>query len=106
MIYSEKWRAYSKTAVCPYWLSAQGYKKTVEDIGFKTVVFDISSGRAAYNDLEHFKDYIRGWLPCMLPLPKSLEEEFLNDVAAFTKRDYGANDLEIPYKQITLYLEK
>lgn len=64
--------------------------------------------RADYRDAQHLKDYVRGWLPCLLPITEELQDDFLSDLTEVAADLYGSKDgslISIPYDKVVMYLE-
>lgn len=109
VIYSEKWLQYAPQSACEHWITSEGYQDIVKQLPLNVLYMHTSRAKADYQDTAHFKDYVKGWLPCLLPLPMELQEDFLDDLGVCAHSLYGSDTevgFTIPYDKIIMYLEK
>ncbi|KAF3361784.1 Uncharacterized protein PHSC3_001674 [Chlamydiales bacterium STE3] len=104
-----KWRNYFANNSRPYhFLNEEDYKKIVKELGLKIVNIETSSHVAKFKGKKGFEDYVRGWLPFLIDLPKSLHEEFLEEIGnkslEFVPLDREGY-VNHPYQKILLILE-
>jgi len=109
VIHSSKWLQHSDSSACRYWLTSEQYELIISKLKLKKLFLKTYREIAIYQNENHFKDYVKGWLPCLITLPENLHDEFLTDLAIFAHQRYGKHDqegFEIPYDKIVMYLEK
>jgi trans-aconitate methyltransferase len=109
VIYSQRWSRYAEGAACDFWLTSEDYAALVQDLGLEPLLFQTDQALAEYKDQQDYRDYVRGWLPCLVGIPEDLQEDFLNDLSAHAHALYaedGQEKFSIPYAKIALYLEK
>lgn len=96
-------------SICPTMLTTEEYTDLAMKCGFKVLCADtfIEAPRSYANKGE-FKEYVNGWLPCLLPAPQDILVEYLESVANLAWNRYQNSDgsANIPYKKLYLYLEK
>lgn len=58
-------------------LTISDYYLALTQSGLDITTFEVKNMTASYSSNKEIKDFIRGWLHCFVPLPKELEESFL-----------------------------
>lgn len=109
IIYSEKWRPYADSSACRHWVSSERYAEVISALNLKKHHLKTSREVIFYRDEEHFTNQVKGWLPCLIDLPKHLQKEFLADLTSQVRCNYGKPNqpgFEVIYGKIVLYLEK
>lgn len=109
VIYRPKWQKYAGSSACQHWVSSEEYKRIAHDLKLKEIYLHTSHENASYQDKNHFKEYVKGWLPCLISIPENLHEDFLDDLAIHAEDKYGEvgkTEFSIPYDKIVMYLEK
>ena len=109
VIYSPKWAAYADAAVCKHWVPAEKYPEIAQELGLRELYLETLSEVAFYKDKQDFKDYVKGWLPCLISIPEELQEAFLEDIAVNAQQQYGTEGepgFGLPYNKIVMYWEK
>lgn len=109
VIHSKKWLQYSNSSACKHWLTSDQYQLIISKQKLRKLFFKTYREVAVYQNEGQFKDYVKGWLPCLITLPENLQEEFLTELAYCARQCYGKFDqegFEIPYDKIVMYLER
>lgn len=102
-----KWAPYAHLAATNTILTTDGYKDILIKAGFKIDTCSTKEECAIYSNASELSDYIKGWLPCYLPLPAELLDEFLGCVIKTAIRLFGQKKpLEIPFLKLTICAEK
>lgn len=107
VVHSEKWSSYAHTQ--GYKTSFEEYKQLATEKGLKVCYAQCFREMSSYENLQELKDYVKGWLPCLISLPESLQDEFLTDLALLAKERCGnpqSEQIDIPYNKVVMYLEK
>lgn len=104
-----KWKKYFDKNRRPYhFLNEENYKKIAADLGLKILHIQTSSHIAKFKGKKGFEDYVRGWLPFLIDLPKSLHDEFLEEIGD-KSLEYVPLDTEgfvnHPYDKIIIIFE-
>jgi len=77
----DRWRSYFTENPRPYhFLSEAQYRKSLPEIGLKVVQFETASHMTKFVGKKGVEEYIRGWLPLLIYLPKELHDQFLEEV--------------------------
>lgn len=104
-----KFSEWYNLSICPTMLTTEEYINLATKLGFKVLSADtfIEAPRS-YANKEEFKDYVNGWLPCLLPASKDVLADYLDSVANLAWDRYKNSDgsANLPYKKLHLYLEK
>lgn len=88
-------------------LSSEEYKNVLLSHGFELEEFCSKWKFSRYEDKEALKGYLRGWLNCYVPLPKELEEEFLEQAANESLLvSTNPNEIVLPYQVLTIRARK
>ncbi len=74
VIDSPKWQKYADLSACKHWVSSEEYKRIAHDLKVKEIYLQTFHESATYQDKNHFKDYIKVCLPCLIPLPEGLQK--------------------------------
>lgn len=85
------------------------YRAIIEKIGFKESKMIVKPRIASYETPSLLKDYIRGWLPSLIPLPSHLQEPFLDHVASLAPSysiDKGDGQIHLCYATIEISLTR
>lgn len=110
IVYQEKWKRYFEHDLQPHSLvDAPHYEALLKAVDLKILSIETTSHMAKFVGKKGFEDYVRGWLPFLLDLPKHLHHEFLEEI--------GAQSLELapvesdgfvyhPYEKIVIYVER
>lgn len=108
--HSKKWKHFFEIDPQPYqFLDAVQYKLLLLDIDLKILKIEMTSHVAKFVGKQGFEDYVKGWLPFLLYLPKHLHQEFLDEI--------GTKSLELtpieadgfvyhPYEEILIYAQR
>lgn len=86
-------------------LPTQDYKKILENLGFFIESCSLHNHLASYHSQQELIDYIKGWLHCFVPLPKNLENLFLNQACQIASARYlsvSSQKIHIPYSKLTI----
>lgn len=76
-----KWNKYFRHNPRPYhFLNEDDYKKAARELGLKITFIETSEHVAKFKGKKGFEDYVRGWLPFLIDLPKSLHDKFLEEI--------------------------
>lgn len=105
----KKWENHALLSACSHWISSSGYRALIKRLGLEESFLKIEDEPIPYESEKHFKEYVKGWLPCLIPLKKELQGEFLDELAAYAKEQFGCCGNEgfaIPSKKIVMYLKK
>lgn len=105
----QKWKQYFVKNPRPYhFLKEEDYKKILAKLGLKILYIKTSSHIAKFKGKKGFEDYVRGWLPFLLDLPRSLHDEFLEEIGD-KSLEFVPLDTEgyvnHPYEKIVIVLE-
>lgn len=108
VLQQSSWQNYFSHSVCPHWLTSELYTERVKSIGFHCLRVETLDGTVTYEHPEAFKNYVNGWLPCLLDASASVLSDYLDEVTQLVWKRYGAaqKDVIVPYKKLHLYLEK
>lgn len=109
VIHSKKWKEHSDSSACKYWITSDEYQQIASRLNLKKLFLRTYEEVAIYRDENHFMDYVKGWLPCLITLPENLQQDFLKDLASHARQCYGTveqKEFKIPYYKIVMYLEK
>lgn len=106
---SPKWKKYFMKNPRPYhFLNEDDYKRITTELGLKILHIETSSHVAKFKEKKGFEDYVRGWLPFLIDLPKSLHDQFLEEIGnkslEFIPIDNEGN-VNHPYEKIFIILE-
>lgn len=102
------WQSYFSQSICSHWLTSESYIQCVKSIGFRCLRIETLDGTVVYENQEVFKNYVNGWLPCLLNVSSSVLLDYLDEVTQLVWKRYGTRKKEVivPYKKLHLYLEK
>ncbi len=99
----EEWSRFSSLSAKSTILPALEYKALIEKCGFTIDTFSLEKKIATYHSKEHLMAYIKGWLPCYLPLPSLLEEAFLHSAAANALFfSLSKEEIQLPYYRLII----
>lgn len=107
-INTKKYQQYAASSICHYWISTDRYRQIIDELGLKVLHFNSSKEAAHYKGIEHFKDYVKGWIACFVSLPDHLEEKYLIDLAIHALEKYGKKGrigFSIPYQKAIFYVQ-
>ena len=97
-----KWRKLLSISPISSWFSSDGYQTLALKNNFETLFFKSEECIASYNDRQALKDYINGWLSCLVPIPKQEQTRFLTDVLNYAQEHFkNDNSIDIPYTKLT-----
>lgn len=104
-----KWKKYFEKNPRPYhFLNEEDYKRITAELGLKILHIQTSSHIAKFKGKKGFEDYVRGWLPFLIDLPKLHHDEFLEEIGdkslEFVPLD-AEGYVNHPYEKIILILE-
>lgn len=107
---SLKWKKYFEKNLRPYhFLKEDDYKRITTELGFKILHIETSSHIAKFKGKKGFEDYVRGWLPFLIDLPKPFHDQFLEEIGdkslEFVPIDDEGN-VNHPYEKIFIILER
>lgn len=106
---SSKWKKYFEKNPRPYhFLNEDEYKKITTELGLKILHIETSSHIAKFKGKKGFEDYVRGWLPFLIDLPKSFHEQFLEEIGDKSLEFIPVDDegnVNHPYEKIFIILE-
>lgn len=78
---SDKWQTFFKDDPRPYqFFNEQQYRELLPKVGLKILTLETTSHMAKFVGKKGFEDYVRGWLPFLIALPKHLHDEFLDEI--------------------------
>jgi hypothetical protein len=89
-------------------LDAKHYKRVTADLGLKILHIEASLHIAKFKGKKGFEDYVRGWLPFLIDLPKRLHDEFLEEIGDKSLECVSLDAegyVNHPYEKIVLVLE-
>lgn len=89
--------------------SIEEYQIFVEEKKFSDYKINVDARIASYDGPTELRNYVRGWLPSLLPLPPTLKEPFLDEVVAASSTyriEKADNKIHIPFNLITICLKK
>ena len=98
---SDKWKHRAANSVFQNWLSEQEYKDAFVKSGFELSLSEAKFETIKYSNNEEFKDYVKGWIPCLLKANQEEQSEFVDDVFALASNDRG--EVIIEYKKLMMY---
>jgi ubiquinone/menaquinone biosynthesis C-methylase UbiE len=76
-----KWSGYFKENPRPYhFFSAKEYERLLPELGLEITQFEILSHVEKFEGKKGYENYVRGWLPFLIYLPKQLHDEFLDEI--------------------------
>lgn len=90
-------------------LSPNQYKRIFEINELKMPLFEIENTTFFYEDLDDFKNYVRGWLVCYAPLTEHQQEQFLNALCEkVCKKGYFVpkTPVTIPHQTLKIIAKK
>lgn len=97
-----KWRKFLSISPVSTWFSSDGYKSLALDNNFETLFFKSEECIASYNDRQALRDYVKGWLSCLIPIPKQEQTQFLTDVLEYAQERFKNNNvINIAYTKLT-----
>lgn len=77
----QKWKPFFEEDPKPYhFLNEDQYKSLLGMVGLKIIHIETTSHVTQFLGKKGFEDYVRGWLPFLLYLPKHLHAEFLDEI--------------------------
>lgn len=75
--------------------------------GFSVLKSEVSNPVANYISIQDFKDYVNGWLACLIDCSSEQREAYLQTVTEQMKAQFSNGiGLSIPYTKLEMYLEK
>ncbi len=81
--------------------------KILLDLGFDDIKSRSEICFAEHDTVDAYKNYVRGWLPCLFSATTVEYEDFLHDLEIEVMKQFPLQDkLTIPYKKLHLYLRK
>lgn len=90
-------------------LSELEYKQTLIDVGFSLNVFSVSEVLFRYKNTTKLTEYVKGWLPCLLPITSNEQNEFI-DKMILEISDLGiyrpGKEILIPHKVLHVIATK
>jgi len=90
-------------------LSIDEHQKCLENEGMLIEEFNLEDITYSYNSVESFKDYVRGWQNCYVPLPSELQERFLEKIIEQSSRyntSKDSNQFSFLHKSLTIKAKK
>lgn len=102
-----KWNKYLDLSPVSSWVESNEIKELAINTGFDCVYVKSKDELAIYASKNKLKDYIKGWLPCLLPISDSKQNEFLTDVLELAEIKFKEEtSISIPYTKLTFCLVK
>lgn len=103
------WKKYFEKDPRPYdFLDEADYRRIAAHLNLKISHIETSSHIAKFKGKKGFEDYIRGWLPFLISLPKSLHDKFLAEIGdkslSFAPLDEQGY-VNHPYEKIIIIFE-
>lgn len=86
-------------------LSTEEYREAITSNGLILNEFRPEWRFSNYNNLEEIKAYIKGWLGCYVPLPKDLQETFLQKAVVNSQHENIStkkNEIVLPYQVLAI----
>lgn len=106
---SPRWEKYFINNSRPYhFLNEEDYKKISAELGLKILHIETSCHIAKFKGKKGFEDYVRGWLPFLIDLPKSLHDQFLEEIGDKSLEFIPIDEegyVNHPYEKIFILLE-
>ncbi|CCB85959.1 putative uncharacterized protein [Parachlamydia acanthamoebae UV-7] len=105
-----KWRNYFLQDPRPYeFLDQNAYSQVVQEAGLKMLHIETSSHAAKFHGKKGFEDYVRGWLPFLIALPKEFHDPFLDEIGNKSLEFIPVSEdgcVYHPYEKISMILEQ
>ena len=99
---STRWHKYLSLSPIDSWLTTDDYAQVAKKAGFKISYIKSEECFASYSNSHDLGNYIKGWLPCFLPVEQKELDAFLLEVIEDAESEYKANGLiKIPYTKLT-----
>ncbi len=104
-----KWKKYFSHNPCPYhFLKEDDYMRIAAQLGLKIVYCHTSAHIAKFKGKKGFEDYVKGWLPFLIDLPREFHDQFLEEIGdkslEFIPTD-PQGFVNHPYEKIVIILE-
>ncbi len=103
------WQSYAPESAIKTILLSSEYRQLLEELGFVIDVYTVEESQAIYEDAEALGNYIRGWLSCLIPLPRALENAFIKQAvknAASQYQSKSSKEICIPFKKLVIQAKK
>ncbi|MCH9609836.1 MAG: Trans-aconitate 2-methyltransferase [Chlamydiales bacterium] len=99
----ERWLPYQELSASQTILSAQEYRKLLENFQLTIETYTLEEKIASYKDSEELENYVRGWFNCFLPLPQVEENLFLKSAIENASKEYLKKEgVHIPYSRLVI----
>jgi trans-aconitate methyltransferase len=102
-----RWQKYLSISPASSWLSSARFKTLALENRFEPLLFKTEECLASYSCRQALCDYIKGWLPCLLPIGEKEQGEFLLDALDYAECQFKNKDvIELPYTKLTFCFVK
>lgn len=107
-MHHSRWKERVHENISPYWLSSDAYLHALEK-HFRLSYFAPRDRSIAYESRDALKDFVRGWIACMIAFENTEDMEFfLDDIAECAWRIYPTENgtCHAPYTQLEFIAQK
>lgn len=102
-----RWSEYYDSSIFTTLTTSEEIHTQLLNIGFETSFFETEERAAFYPDKFHFKQYVRGWLPCLASIPSAKHDAYLDEVFKTIASNFSsAEGYTIPFTQLNACLYK
>lgn len=102
-----QWRDDAKYSIFQHMLDGHYLIQSLKALGFNDINTQHIESSVEYENEEQYIQYVKGWLPCVLQLPQTKLDHYLDDVVLIAKQLFSKNTLlSIPYKKLHIYVKK